>query len=162
MGTTASSTPETFLYSCHRDTGKSSEPRYLTFVQNCLSRSVLAPGCTNSNDWRTRPLLSMTAEMPMLTLRATLRRHSTARKRQTAKCSSCSLLPSNQPSLEMLSRKSTAGRPSPPPYLRIGVFITNKSAEGEILLRSDANEREARMLRSRPDAVIEIVRREVI
>ena len=45
------------------------------------------------------------------TARATLRRHSTARKRQMARCCSCSLVPSNQPSLEMFTRKSTADGP---------------------------------------------------
>ena len=55
----------------------------------------------------TLPLPSITAEMPMLTARAMLRRHSTARNRQMARCCSCSLVPANQPSLEILIRKST-------------------------------------------------------
>ena len=62
----------------------------------------------------TRPLPSITAEMPMFTARATLRRHSTARKRQMARCWSCSLDPLNQPSLETLSRKSACALPPPP------------------------------------------------
>ena len=48
------------------------------------------------------------------TERSTLRRHSTARKRQMARCSSCSLVPLNQPSFETFRRKSAGGLPSPP------------------------------------------------
>ncbi len=51
----------------------------------------------------------MSAEMPMFTARAMERRASMARKREMARCSSCSLEPSNQPSLEMFTRKSTGG-----------------------------------------------------
>ena len=55
----------------------------------------------------TRPLGSMNADTPMLTERTSDRRHSTARNRLTAKCCSCSWVPLNQPSLEMLTKKST-------------------------------------------------------
>jgi len=58
-----------------------------------------------------RPSGSIIAEMPIFTARAMLRRVSTARNRPTARCCSCSAVPSNQPSFEMLTKKSTPSAP---------------------------------------------------
>ena len=97
----------------------------------------------------------------MLTLRATLRRHSIARKRQIARCSSCSLVPSNQPSLEMLIRKSdgrlAVAAAVRPRQLRVGVLVANEDAEGVMLVRGGIVEPESREFLPGPNAVIEIV-----
>ena len=62
---------------------------------------------SGSGSATTRPSASITPEMPMFTLRTMARRASTARNRQIARCCSCSSVPSNQPSLEMFTKKST-------------------------------------------------------
>jgi hypothetical protein len=58
----------------------------------------------------TRPSGSITALTPVFTARTTARRASIARNRQTARCCSCSSVPSNQPSFEMFTRKFTGSR----------------------------------------------------
>ena len=78
-----------------------------------------------------RPVGWMMALMPVLTLRTIATRFSTARNTHRFRCWSSSYDPLNQPSLEMLTRKSTAFRVTRP--VRAG--MTAPSSSGRTISR---------------------------